>query len=284
MRVAPFRVARVMSTTIPPLKKARTLSPSPSSSPPLQTPQGRDEFDEFDEFDIADDDLIKAVQHSENADTKQESKPVSKPSPKPDSKPAAKLTSQKTPQKTPKVPPMTIPTLPSGVSYGGLRDDRLALERASMDPEWFSRLASAMRSDTFTRLKEFLEREEQAGKVIYPPAPLIHSWSRLTPLSKIKVVIVGQDPYHQPGQACGLSFSVPPGKAVPASLQNIYKELSDEFPGFVPPRHGCLEGWARQGVLMLNACLVRFCADRRLVQARLGLTMEKAGSRLRVKS
>ena len=255
MRVAPFRVARVMSTTVPPLKKARTLSPPPTSSPPLQTPQ---DGDEFDEFDITDDDLIKAVQQSENADTKQESKQAPEPAPKPKPKPAPKLTSKVTPQKTPKAPPMTIPTLPPGVSYGGLRGDRLALERASMDPEWFSRLAPAMRTDTFTRLKEFLEREEQAGKVIYPPAPLIHSWSRLTPLGKIKVVIVGQDPYHQPGQACGLSFSVPPGKAVPASLQNIYKELAEEFPGFVPPRHGCLEGWARQGVLMLNACLVRF--------------------------
>ncbi|WFD33986.1 uracil-DNA glycosylase [Malassezia cuniculi] len=150
---------------------------------------------------------------------------------------------------------MDIPAVPPGVSFGGLADDRAALERATMDSEWFSRLAPAMRTDTFVRLKEFLEAEERAGKTIYPPAPLIHSWSRLTPLSKIKVVIVGQDPYHQPGQACGLSFSVPRGKAIPASLQNIYKELSSEFPDFVRPNHGCLDGWARQGVLMLNACL-----------------------------
>ena len=74
-----------------------------------------------------------------------------------------------------------------------------------------------------------------------------------------RVVIVGQDPYHQPGQACGLSFSVPHGKAVPASLQNIYKEIGSEFPEFKRPNHGCLDGWARQGVLMLNACLVRRC-------------------------
>jgi uracil-DNA glycosylase len=97
--------------------------------------------------------------------------------------------------------------------------------------------------------------------VIYPPEHLIHSWSTVTPLARVKVVIVGQDPYHGPGQACGHSFSVPKGVAVPGSLKNIYKELSQEFPpggdaGFTPPKHGNLDGWAKQGVLMLNACLV----------------------------
>lgn len=87
-------------------------------------------------------------------------------------------------------------------------------------------------------------------------AHLIHSWSRLTPLHTVKVVVVGQDPYHGPKQACGHSFSVQKGVAVPASLKNIYKELSTEYGDqFQQPKHGCLDGWAKQGVLLLNACL-----------------------------
>ena len=120
-----------------------------------------------------------------------------------------------------------------------------------------------MRKESFTKLKQFLDAEKRSGKTIYPPPQLIHSWSRTTPLEKVKVVIIGQDPYHQPGQACGHCFSVPMGKAVPASLQNIYKELKNEYPDFVAPKHGyvwflrsCLNGWANQGVLLLNACLV----------------------------
>lgn len=138
-------------------------------------------------------------------------------------------------------------------------DDPLALERSTMDPEWFAALESEMSQPYFRELKAFLASEASSGQAFYPPLPLIHSWSRLTPLRAIKVVILGQDPYHGPGQAHGMSFSVPKGVAVPGSLRNIYKELSDEYPSgpekFVAPKHGNLEGWAKQGVLLLNASL-----------------------------
>jgi len=82
----------------------------------------------------------------------------------------------------------------------------------------------------------------------------IYAWSN-TPLGKVKVVIIGQDPYHGPGQAHGLCFSVPPGAAIPPSLRNIYAEIKAEYPEFDPPKHGHLTPWADNGVLMLNTCL-----------------------------
>ncbi|WFD25546.1 uracil-DNA glycosylase [Malassezia nana] len=192
--------------------------------------------DEFDEFDTSADDLIRAVEESEGVKKKRLSSPPKA------TRPSAPVASGTEP------PVYNHP-------YAGTKEDPLLLERTTMGKAWFDRLEPAMRQDSFARLKAFLDAEKKAGKTIYPPAHLIHSWSRTTPLEKIKVVIVGQDPYHQPGQACGHSFSVPMGKAVPASLQNIYKELKAEFPDFHPPSHGCLDGWARQGVLLLNACL-----------------------------
>jgi len=90
--------------------------------------------------------------------------------------------------------------------------------------------------------------------VIYPPLKLMFSALDETPLDRVKVVIVGQDPYHGPGQAHGLSFSVPKGIPIPPSLQNIFKEIGDDL-GLPIPHHGCLIDWARQGVLLLNATL-----------------------------
>ncbi|PWN89960.1 uracil-DNA glycosylase [Acaromyces ingoldii] len=131
-----------------------------------------------------------------------------------------------------------------------------AVERQTMDKEWFDRMEGETKKPYFKQLKTFLAGERASGKTIYPPAHLIHSWSRLTPLHTVKVVVVGQDPYHGPKQACGHSFSVQKGVAVPASLKNIYKELSTEYGDqFQQPKHGCLDGWAKQGVLLLNACL-----------------------------
>lgn len=97
-------------------------------------------------------------------------------------------------------------------------------------------------------------RDEYSKRKIYPkPADLFNAL-HLTPLSKVKVVILGQDPYHEPGQAEGLSFSVPKGIKIPPSLQNIYKELSDELGCYIP-NHGSLRKWAEQGVLLLNTVL-----------------------------
>lgn len=101
----------------------------------------------------------------------------------------------------------------------------------------------------------FVEQERAAGKVIYPPANEVFSAFSLTPLNEVKVVILGQDPYHGPDQAHGLCFSVQPDVKVPPSLRNIYKELATDIDGFTIPEHGFLSSWAEQGVLMINTVL-----------------------------
>lgn len=104
------------------------------------------------------------------------------------------------------------------------------------------------------QLATFLEREWSTGQQVFPPKHLIFNTFWATPFDAVRVVIVGQDPYHGHGQAHGLSFSVPEGVPVPPSLRNIYKELKDDV-GIIPPNHGCLISWAKQGVLLLNATL-----------------------------
>lgn len=106
----------------------------------------------------------------------------------------------------------------------------------------------------FQAALNFVKQERTQGKTIYPPQADIFNALKFTPFENIKVVIIGQDPYHGPNQAHGLSFSVKPGVPQPPSLQNIFKELHDDL-GVPFPKHGCLENWARQGVLLLNASL-----------------------------
>ena len=106
----------------------------------------------------------------------------------------------------------------------------------------------------FSDIKQFILTEKQKGKRVYPPGSQIFNAFNLTPFDKVKVVILGQDPYHGPGQAHGLSFSVPQGIAQPPSLVNIFKELKSDL-NIDPPAHGNLESWAKQGVLLLNAVL-----------------------------
>lgn len=119
---------------------------------------------------------------------------------------------------------------------------------------WRPALEPALSTPEARRLGGFLKSEEAAGKVIYPPRGQRLAALALTPLDAVKVVILGQDPYHGPGQAHGLSFSVQKGVRIPPSLVNIYKELKSDV-GFVPPDHGDLTGWAKQGVLLLNNAL-----------------------------
>jgi len=123
-----------------------------------------------------------------------------------------------------------------------------------IEPSWKARLAGQFAAPHMAGLAAFLRAEKSAGKRIYPPGRQIFRAFELTPFEAVKVVILGQDPYHGPGQAHGLSFSVAPGVAPPPSLQNIYKELATDL-GIAHPGHGNLESWARQGVLLLNACL-----------------------------
>jgi len=126
--------------------------------------------------------------------------------------------------------------------------------QVQLEPSWKRRLAGEFDTDYMRALSEFLRREKAAGKRIFPPGGEIFNALNSTPFDEVRVVLLGQDPYHGPGQAHGLCFSVKPGVPPPPSLLNIYKELQNDL-GCVPPRHGCLEHWARQGVLLLNAVL-----------------------------
>ncbi|RKP05565.1 uracil-DNA glycosylase, partial [Thamnocephalis sphaerospora] len=133
--------------------------------------------------------------------------------------------------------------------------DLLALEKRTMEPSWQCALASEFTKPYFLALKRFLRAEQLQKRQVFPPENEIYSWSHWTPLDKVEVVILGQDPYHNVGQAHGMCFSVTPGTSVPPSLVNIYKAIKQDMPDFVIPKHGYLAGWARQGVLMLNASL-----------------------------
>lgn len=128
-------------------------------------------------------------------------------------------------------------------------------ERAvQLAEDWKRVLGDEFQQPYMQQLRSFLIEEKAAGKIIYPPGPLIFNALNSTPLDKVKVVIIGQDPYHGPGQAHGLCFSVQPGVRTPPSLRNIYKEIERDL-GHPIPAHGYLQSWAEQGVLLLNAVL-----------------------------
>ena len=126
--------------------------------------------------------------------------------------------------------------------------------RVQLEPSWKQRLLAEFEKDYMENLRGFLLKEKKSGKTIYPKGDEYFSAFNLTPFENVKVVIIGQDPYHGPNQAHGLCFSVKPGVPFPPSLQNIFKELHAEL-GLPIPSHGCLNGWAKQGVLLLNAVL-----------------------------
>jgi uracil-DNA glycosylase len=124
-----------------------------------------------------------------------------------------------------------------------------------LEPSWLNVLHNEFEKPYMAKLREFLKQEKERGARIYPKNADIFNAFNKTPFDKVKVVILGQDPYPGDHQAHGLSFSVQKGIAIPKSLQNIYKELATDIPGFIPPTHGNLEEWASQGVLLLNATL-----------------------------
>ena len=128
-----------------------------------------------------------------------------------------------------------------------------------LEPSWLARLGSEFQQSYMQDLRAFLQAEKQAGKRIFPAGKEFFNAFTHTPLDKVKVVILGQDPYHGEGQAHGLCFSVKPGVTVPPSLKNIYKEIHAEL-GLPIPNHGHLTAWADQGVLLLNAVLSVECA------------------------
>ncbi len=142
-------------------------------------------------------------------------------------------------------PPKTegLPPLPAGVP--GLPTD--------LDPSWRAALDPETRKPYWADLAKFVS-DERKNFTVFPPAADVFNAFRYAPLDELKVLLLGQDPYHGPGQAHGLCFSVRPGVATPPSLRNIYKELDTDL-GVPPVKHGYLASWAKQGVLMLNACL-----------------------------
>ena len=123
-----------------------------------------------------------------------------------------------------------------------------------LHPSWLTHLQTEFDQPYMQQLADFLRIEKEAGKIIYPSGKNIFNAFNTTPLDQVKVVILGQDPYHGPDQAHGLSFSVPKGTRVPPSLVNIYKELAADI-GINTPQHGNLKQWANQGILLLNSVL-----------------------------
>lgn len=127
-------------------------------------------------------------------------------------------------------------------------------KKIDLHSSWLNHLANEFEQPYMKQLKAFLLAEKQQGKVIYPASKNIFNAFNSTPLDQVKVVILGQDPYHGPNQAHGLCFSVQPGIPTPPSLQNMFKELHRDL-GMSIPAHGCLQAWANHGVLLLNATL-----------------------------
>lgn len=124
----------------------------------------------------------------------------------------------------------------------------------SIEPTWKEEMSGEFSKPYFAQIVGFLKTEKKAGKIIYPPGPQIFNAFQNTPFHNVRAVIIGQDPYHNPGQANGLCFSVADKVAPPPSLVNIFKELVDDIE-VAPPKSGNLEKWAKQGVLLLNASL-----------------------------
>lgn len=129
----------------------------------------------------------------------------------------------------------------------------VTVRKPDIEEGWYQALKAEFESPYFANIKAFLI-EEKKNHIVYPPSRLIFNAFNLTPFDKVKVVILGQDPYHNVGQAHGLAFSVPDGIQPPPSLQNIFKELNSDI-GMEIPRKGNLENWAKEGVLLLNASL-----------------------------
>lgn len=137
---------------------------------------------------------------------------------------------------------------------GLTEQDQTKLDQIRLDSSWKSVLAPFLLSDKMERLREFLIAEKQAAKIVYPPNQLIFNALDTTPFSQVKAVILGQDPYHGPNQANGLSFSVQKGLAIPPSLRNIFHELNTDL-NIPVSKHGDLSAWAEQGVLLLNSVM-----------------------------
>ncbi|WVN89639.1 uracil-DNA glycosylase [Cryptococcus depauperatus CBS 7841] len=150
--------------------------------------------------------------------------------------------------------PSTVEQLRSRLATRPGLTSLLELETSSMGEDWLLALQDEFTKPYFIKLKERVIAEQKTKKV-FPPANDVYSWSRFCSLKDVRIVIIGQDPYHDDGQAHGLAFSVRKGIRIPPSLRNIYQEMSSEIPGFIVPKHGDLTEWAKHGVLLLNTSL-----------------------------
>ncbi len=135
-----------------------------------------------------------------------------------------------------------------------MMNETIQNKAGQLDASWQAVIGDELNKPYMQSLREFLKHEKASGKTIFPPSPLIFNAFNHTPFEKVRVVIIGQDPYHGIGQAHGLSFSVPSGVALPPSLLNIFKEIESDL-GIKMSRNGDLTAWADQGVLLLNATL-----------------------------
>jgi uracil-DNA glycosylase len=152
--------------------------------------------------------------------------------------------------------PIRITKIKSGFyGYYFLFLEKLYGMDVKIEASWNEVLKNEFTKPYFQQIVTFLKTEKAAGKIIYPPGPLIFNAFNQTPFTKLKVAILGQDPYHGPGQAHGLSFSVPNGIKPPPSLVNIFKEIQSDIGVAMPLQYGNLTRWAEQGVLLLNAAL-----------------------------
>jgi uracil-DNA glycosylase len=140
------------------------------------------------------------------------------------------------------------------MSDAPVTDAPVSESRLKLEPSWKAKVGHWFERPEMKALAEFLRAEKRSGKVIYPAGSQIFAALDATPFDRVKVVILGQDPYHGPNQAHGLCFSVKPGVPAPPSLENIFTEIQRDL-GIPRPDHGCLDSWARQGVLLLNAVL-----------------------------
>jgi len=153
---------------------------------------------------------------------------------------------------------MTTPDVPTKTSEDGLVDDQVdgsgSRRAIKMEPGWKAQLEGEFKQEYMLKLRAQLSQRGSGGATIYPSPDNWFTAFNLTPFNDVKVVILGQDPYHGPNQAHGLCFSVLPGVRIPPSLRNIYKELQSDL-GIEPVQHGFLESWAKQGVFLLNSVL-----------------------------
>ena len=135
-----------------------------------------------------------------------------------------------------------------------MRQSDPELSEIGLEASWRKRLQVDFDAEYMLELRDFLREQKLLGKTVYPSKDEIFAALNATPFDAVKIVILGQDPYHGPGQAHGLCFSVRQNVPIPPSLRNIYKELAADIK-FLPPKHGCLNEWAQQGVLLLNSVL-----------------------------